>query len=250
VTLAKGRPFGFLDHNLRCGDSLLGIHRLDQLTQLSMNPTGQGQLRLFGQNVEQAVREAIELRSRLREMPIRDIRDVEAMAHLDADARRRLEVPESIADAFIGEVFASGGGAALENALASLTIQAGQAIDGDREVLASMRRRSIAALDRSARRQARASAFPLAVGVSGGVRARARRLRRHRVIPPFDSASPSAILWSARVPSSMRPTRMNLGPERQTSSRVACMCERGAGHGEHSIHGRPRRRDLGVPLGS
>jgi type II restriction/modification system DNA methylase subunit YeeA len=25
VTLAKGRPFGFLDHNLRCGDSLLGI---------------------------------------------------------------------------------------------------------------------------------------------------------------------------------------------------------------------------------
>jgi hypothetical protein len=146
VTLAKGRPFGFLDHNLRCGDSLLGIRRLDQLTQLSMNPTGQGQLRLFGQNVEQAVREAIELRSRLRGMPIRDIRDVEAMAHLDADARRRLEVPERIADAFIGEVFASGGGTALENTLASLTIQAGQAIDGDREVLASMRRRSVASL--------------------------------------------------------------------------------------------------------
>ncbi|MCX7214499.1 MAG: ATP phosphoribosyltransferase regulatory subunit [Burkholderiales bacterium] len=147
VTLAKGRPFGFLDHNLRCGDSLLGIHRLDQLTQLSMNPTGQGQLRLFGQNVEQAVREAIELRSRLREMPIRDIRDVEAMAHLDADARRRLEVPESIADAFIGQVFASGGtGAGLENTLASLAIQAGQAIDGDQDVLESMRRRSVAAL--------------------------------------------------------------------------------------------------------
>ena len=159
VTLAKGRPFGFLDHNLRCGDSLLGIHRLDQLTQLSMNPSGQGQLRLFGQNVEQAVREAIELRRQLREMPIRDIRDVEAMAHLDADARRRLAVPEGIADAFVGEVFASGGsGTALENALVSLTVQAGQVIDGDRDVLASMRRRSIAALstdmpaEKSARR--------------------------------------------------------------------------------------------------
>ncbi len=147
VTLAKGRPFGFLDHNLRWGDSLLGIHRLDQLTQLSMNPTGQGQLRLFGQNIERAVREAIELRQQLREMPIRDIRDVEAMAHLDTDARRRLEVPESIADAFIGEVFASGSnGARLESALTSLTVQAGQAIDGDRDVLASMRRRSVAAL--------------------------------------------------------------------------------------------------------
>jgi hypothetical protein len=158
VTLAKGRPFGFLDHNLRCGDSLLGIHRLDQLTQLSMNPTGQGQLRLFGQNIEQAVREAIELRQRLREMPIRDIRDVEAMAHLDADARRRLAVPERIADAFIGEVFASGGsGAALENALVSLTVQAGQAIEGGRDVLSSMRRRSIAALstDLSADKPAR-----------------------------------------------------------------------------------------------
>lgn len=147
VTLAKGRPFGFLDHNLRCGDSLLGIHRLDQLTQLSIKSTGQGQLRLFGQNVERAVRQAIELRSRLREMPIRDIRDVEAMAHLDADARRRLEVPESIADIFIGEVFASGGnGTALENKLISLTVQAGQAIDGNRDVLASIRRRSVAAL--------------------------------------------------------------------------------------------------------
>jgi hypothetical protein len=146
VTLAKGRPFGFLDHNLRCGDSLFGIHRLDQLTQLSMNPTGQSQLRLFGQNVERAVNEAVELRQRLREMPIRDIRDVEAMAHLDTDARRRLEVPESIADAFVGEVFALGGSKSLENSMASLTIQAGQAVDGNREVLAAMRRRSVAAL--------------------------------------------------------------------------------------------------------
>ncbi|MEH8183194.1 Eco57I restriction-modification methylase domain-containing protein [Aeromonas allosaccharophila] len=154
VTLAKGRPFGFLDHSLRCGDSLLGIHRLDQLTQLSMKPTGQGQLPLFGQNIEKAVREAIELRQKLREMPIRDIHDVEAMARLDADTRRKLEVPECIADAFIGEVFAAG----LGNALASLTIQAEQAIDGDRDVLATMCQRSIAAFstdlpaDKAARR--------------------------------------------------------------------------------------------------
>ena len=41
ITLAKGRPFGFLDHNLRCGDSLLGIHDLDQLLYLDM-ATGKG----------------------------------------------------------------------------------------------------------------------------------------------------------------------------------------------------------------
>ena len=132
VTLAKGRPFGFLDHNLRCGDSLLGIHRLEQLTELSMAPNSKGQQRLFGQNVERAVHEAIELRHRLRKMPIRDIRDVEVMARLDADARRKLEVPERIADAFIGELFGAGTDNSLIDArLAALAIQAGRAIGGD-----------------------------------------------------------------------------------------------------------------------
>ncbi|MGU2543061.1 Eco57I restriction-modification methylase domain-containing protein [Pseudomonas aeruginosa] len=139
VTLAKGRPFGFLDHNLRCGDSLLGIHRLDQLTQLSMSPTGQSQLRLFGQNIERAVREAIKLRSRLREMPIHDIHDVEVMTHLDADTRRMLEVPERIADAFIGTVLVTQGNAnALENEISTLSIQAGQAADADRDSIVAI----------------------------------------------------------------------------------------------------------------
>lgn len=147
VTLAKGRPFGFLDHNLRCGDSLLGIHRLDQLTELSMTPGGKGQQRLFGNNIEKAAQEAMELRQRLRETPIRDIYDVEAMARLDADARRKLEVPERIADAFMGEVFASGGnGNALDNLIASLAIQAGQAINGDRDAITSIVRRAVTAL--------------------------------------------------------------------------------------------------------
>jgi hypothetical protein len=143
VTLAKGRPFGFLDHNLRCGDSLLGIHRLDQLTELSMTPGGKGQQRLFGKNIEKAVYEAIELRQRLREMPIRDICDVEAMARLDADARHRLEVPERVADALVGEVLATGESAAsLERGLASLTIQAGQAFNSETSALGVIEARS------------------------------------------------------------------------------------------------------------
>ena len=139
VTLAKGRPFGFLDHNLRCGDSLLGIHRLDQLTELSMTPGGKGQQRLFGKNIETAVHDAIELRQRLREMPIRDIHDVEAMARLDADARCRLDVPERIADALIGVTLSSEGNrSGTENTLGALAIQAGHAIDGDQEAISAI----------------------------------------------------------------------------------------------------------------
>jgi hypothetical protein len=147
VTLAKGRPFGFLDHNLRCGDSLFGIHRLDQLTELSMVPTGKGQQRLFGQNIERAVHEAIELRQRLREMPIRDIHDVEIMARLDADARQKLEVPELIADAFIGEVLAARGSVnALDSAVASLVILADQTANGDRDAVRDIVQRASATL--------------------------------------------------------------------------------------------------------
>lgn len=147
VTLAKGRPFGFLDHNLRCGDSLLGIHRLDQLTELSMTPSGKGQQRLFGKNIEKAVVEAIELRQRLREMPIRDIHDVEAMARLDVEARNRLQIPEKIAHAFIGEVLSAGGNThLLEAGLASLAIQAGQAVDGEQGSIKSITDRGIRSL--------------------------------------------------------------------------------------------------------
>lgn len=147
VTLAKGRPFGFLDHNLRCGDSLLGIHRLDQLTDLSMTPGGRRQQRLFGKNIEHAVADAVNLRQRLRDIPIRDIRDVEAMASLDAEARHRLDVPERVADAFIGEVFLTNGNpAALEARLSSLSIKAERAVDAEPDCLADLAERANAAL--------------------------------------------------------------------------------------------------------
>jgi hypothetical protein len=106
TTMSKGRPFGFLDHNLRSGDSLLGIHDLNQLVELDMNPKGKAQLRLFGRTIRSAVDKALELRARLREIPIRDIHDVESMAALDEQSRGELALPTLIADAFIGIILA------------------------------------------------------------------------------------------------------------------------------------------------
>jgi hypothetical protein len=124
VTLSKGRPFGFLDHNLRRGDSLLGITRIEQLTELSITPTAQTQGRLFGRSVREAVDEALAIRGQLRELPIRDIRDVEAMATLDAAARRRLRATEKVADGFIANVFAAGNHRELESRLAGFAAEA------------------------------------------------------------------------------------------------------------------------------
>jgi hypothetical protein len=106
TTLAKGRPFGFLDHNLRSGDSLLGLHDLDQLFELDMQPKGKAQLRLFGRTIRSAVDKALALRSQLRSIPIRDISDVETMAALDAQSRNELALPELFAHALVGIVLA------------------------------------------------------------------------------------------------------------------------------------------------
>ena len=132
VTLAKGRPFGFLDHNLKYGDSLLGVTDLDQLYYLDMKPTklseGGGISRqLFSQKIEKAVKEAIELRSELRQRPILDIGDVEVMVSLDQKAQSKVELPTLIADSLVGKTLISGG----KNAdVATLSINAGEVFEG------------------------------------------------------------------------------------------------------------------------
>ena len=149
VTLAKGRPFGFLDHNLRHGDSLLGITDLDQLHYLDMKPTslsdGGGSAKmLFAQKIDKAVKEAIELRLELRQRPIRDIHDVEVMAHLDQQAREKLELPELVADALVGEALKAGG---KKIDVTMLSIEAGQAFEGDKNSVDMLRRRGQSSLN-------------------------------------------------------------------------------------------------------
>ena len=140
ITMSKGRPFGFLDHNLRTGDSLFGIHDIRQLTELSMAPKGSKQLRLFGRSIEAAVKKAIELRTRLRSIPIRDIGDVDAMAALDAESRRALLLPQAVADAFVGIILAEARATELTNRLQALGALADAAANGTEAAVDRLRR--------------------------------------------------------------------------------------------------------------
>ena len=88
-----------------------------------MRPAGNAQLRLFGQTIQFAVDQALELRSRLRSIPIRDIGDVEAMAVLDAQSRNELALTELIADALVGVVL-TGERAVSITALATIADEA------------------------------------------------------------------------------------------------------------------------------
>ncbi|MBF2759130.1 MAG: ATP phosphoribosyltransferase regulatory subunit [Ectothiorhodospiraceae bacterium AqS1] len=145
VTLAKGRPFGFLDHNFRTGDSLLGIHSLDQLLCLDMKPRESRSKRLFAKEIDQAVESAIGIRTDIRSHPIRDIRDVHAMAAMDEKARAKLELPVLIADALIGDVLVADG---KSPNTVELSIEAGDAIAGDGNALIALKQRAKIGLEK------------------------------------------------------------------------------------------------------
>lgn len=150
TTLAKGRPFGFLDHHLKSGDSLLGILDLRQLTDLRMKPEGERQLRLFGQSIERAVEEAVELRQLIASVPVRDIRDVEEMAGLEGETRQKLRVAMALADAFVGTVFTGGAEREVESRLAVLAATADRAVRGDSEAVTAMEHRAVTDLSKDA----------------------------------------------------------------------------------------------------
>jgi hypothetical protein len=134
VTLAKGRPFGFLDHNLRSGDSLLGLHKLEQLTKFSLHPEKKQTISIFALDIEAAVKDSLALRKQLRKTPILDIWDVQYIERLDKEARQKLEHIEHIADAMIGETFTSGGNQRmLDAAMDNLSTWAAAYIEGDNE---------------------------------------------------------------------------------------------------------------------
>ncbi|MBX0330835.1 hypothetical protein K2Z83_24560 [Oscillochloris sp. ZM17-4] len=76
ITLAKGRPFSFLDHALRAGDSLLGIGDVEQLSFWALSEKERDhRLDWVNGPVEKALRRAFALRREIQAMPVREARD-------------------------------------------------------------------------------------------------------------------------------------------------------------------------------
>ena len=107
LTLAKDKPFEFLDHAIRCGDSLVGLHDLEQLRHFSLKPDADDAV-LFKGPLDDAVDKAINLRLRLEDMPSNTVEDVEAQEKLlkeadDKIARLRCAADLLVAAEFWGE---------------------------------------------------------------------------------------------------------------------------------------------------
>ena len=71
TTLAKGRPFTFLDHALKCGDSLLGVS-LDQLRKWNLDPDADD-APLFRIRLRERADEIVALRLQLEGFPVNTV---------------------------------------------------------------------------------------------------------------------------------------------------------------------------------
>ena len=88
LTLAKDKPFEFLDHAIRCGDSLVGIHNIDQLRHFNLKPRSRTTTVLFRGPLDEAVDEAIGLRLKLEDDAANTVEDVERQEKLLKEAER------------------------------------------------------------------------------------------------------------------------------------------------------------------
>lgn len=89
LTLAKDKPFEFLDHSIRCGDSLVGLHSIDQLRHYSLKPDADDAV-LFKGPLDSAVDEAINLRLKLEDLPANSVEDVQRQEKLLIEANEKI----------------------------------------------------------------------------------------------------------------------------------------------------------------
>jgi len=119
TTVAKDRPFTFLDHAIQSGDSLLGIHNLDQLRNLHFDPAA-GKARATPipgfqaggeavEAVERLINEAVALRHEMHTIETIRPADIERKQDLHHRSEQHLEALTVIADVLAGAALATAG---------------------------------------------------------------------------------------------------------------------------------------------
>jgi hypothetical protein len=104
LTVAKDKPFEFLDHSIRHGDSLVGLHNIDQLRHYSFKPEAEDAV-LFKGPLDGAVDEAINLRLKLEDLPANTVEDVERQEKLLKEANEKIAKLRCAADLLVAAEF-------------------------------------------------------------------------------------------------------------------------------------------------
>src|SRR5271157_5088887 len=126
LTLAKYKPFTFLDHAIRCGDSLVGIRDIRQVQFFRLD-LDQADRSLFSGSVMNLVDEAVKLRKKIEALPANTVEDVREKERLLAEAEEKTARLRLAADLLISVEFQPVSSAGEKEALHnSMAIQAGE----------------------------------------------------------------------------------------------------------------------------
>jgi len=110
ITLAKGRPFTFVDHALKWGDSLLGLTRPEQIEFLKLNPEKEAvQLRTVSDRWKPFVQRAIAKRQELENFSVSDIADIQKKEQLNREAEAAIAQVRHVGDFLVAEALAQAG---------------------------------------------------------------------------------------------------------------------------------------------
>lgn len=100
VTMMKNRPFNFLDHALKCGDSLLGVSNLEQIANFSLRP-GQMQATFATIDILNRIESASVKRKLLENLPSNDLIQVGNKNSLFVEAESEIVLLKVLSDCLI-----------------------------------------------------------------------------------------------------------------------------------------------------
>lgn len=136
ITLDAQKPFSFLDHALRCGDSLLGITHRDQLRYFNLDPNFQT-TPVFADQFSGALQQAEALRRKLESFPVSEPRDGEIKADLLRQAEDATAALKAAADMLVA-VYLNGHGKPKELDLDTAAAIVADGMSKDRRTLAAL----------------------------------------------------------------------------------------------------------------
>jgi hypothetical protein len=132
TTMAKERPFSFVDHAIRCGDSLLGITSFDQVSHFHIDPTKAARVNPAG-DLSAYVARALVARRQLESFTVATLEDAETKRRLLREADEAMSLVKLVADLVIGAalVTAMSGNGSIEDKRAIVGRDLEEAVNGD-----------------------------------------------------------------------------------------------------------------------
>ncbi|HEX8876111.1 MAG TPA: hypothetical protein VF777_05135 [Phycisphaerales bacterium] len=129
LTLSKDKPFSFLDHAIRSGDSQLGLHDIEQLRRFTLDRSGKEEVTFNQLRMTDLIETTAGTRLQIEQINSENIGHVQVQARLLGEAERQTERLKFAADMLIsGYLQPARNAGERKDAISSAAVKAGQLV--------------------------------------------------------------------------------------------------------------------------